>query len=279
MSLTRIASRFYTDPWAMRPDVHRQFGVVLQGHLRGHGSLRERTFSKDDARRAMDDDDCKVRMEQGIAVVPIVGVIGKRLSLMEMQCAEGYDLMHLDRTIMQLMRMQEIHTVVLDINSPGGVATGVMESGMLIQELAAQKRVIAYANTDACSAAYWLAAAADEVYAQPTGTVGSISTYIALLDESRAFEMEGLSMEVFRDGELKGIGIPGKPITDAERAFLQARVEETGSRFKQFVTSRRPALAEGVMEGQWISGEAALENGLVDGLHLTIDHLLASLLV
>lgn len=277
MSLTRIASRFYTDCWALRPDIHHQFGAVLQSHLRGTG--RELAFSEESYRRAIDDDECKLRVEQGIAVVPIVGVIGKRLSRMEMSCADGYDLTHLDRTVLQLMRMPEVHTVVLDINSPGGVASGVMESATLLRELAETKRLIAYANTDACSAAYWLAAAADELYAQPTGTVGSISAYIAILDESRAFEMEGLTMEVFRDGALKGIGIPGKAITDEERAFLQSRVEESGGRFKAFVASRRPALADGAMQGQWFSGEAAFEAGLVDGLHLTLDHLLASLLV
>lgn len=77
------------------------------------------------------------------------------------------------------------------------------------------------------------------IIAAPSAIIGSISTYCAYLDESRAYEMEGLEVKLFRSGEVKGAGYPGKPWTDAEIAAMQTVVNGFSAQFKAFVHEQR----------------------------------------
>jgi ClpP class serine protease len=287
MSLHRIASKFYGEVWGIRSDVHASMGRVLQERMRmpeiykayrrdreGRGWQGE---DHDDVREVEQGPVTRFFVDSGIALVSIEGVIGKRLDWMESACG-GYDLEVLDKANLELMGRGDVHTVVHAYKSPGGFVTGVQESADIIRELAQEKRVVSFANLEACSAAFWLFAAADERYASPTGTVGCVGTYAALLDDSRAWEMEGLKLELFRDGPLKAIGHPGKAMTDEERVFLQGRTDEISALMKGFVRERLPGVDEEALRGQWMSGNAGLEAGLVDGLFPTLDHLLASLI-
>jgi ClpP class serine protease len=273
MSLHRIASVFYAEPWLVRLDFHRTMGSILQSHLKGRVNVGPMTVPTANKPQIPG---CQI--EDGYALVRVDGVIAKHMSNMERMCSDGYDINDLDNTIMQLQQHEDVHTVVISYNTPGGTATGVAESAGLIHELAQSKRVVSYIDSEACSAGYWLAAAAGEIYGGPTANCGSISCYIALLDETRAFEMEGLELKMFRDGDLKGIGMPGKMITDEESAFLQNRVDETGGRFKAAIRAFRPAVPDDAMRGQWFTCEQGMSNGLVDGCFPTLHHLLAHLM-
>jgi protease-4 len=122
------------------------------------------------------------------------------------------------------------------------------------------------------SAGYFFAAAADQVVASPSAIVGSISTYCAYLDESRAFEMEGLEVKLFRSGEVKGAGYPGKPWTDAEIADMQRVTDQFSEQFKSFVRERR-SLGEDLMQGQYWPAQFAPE-GLVDAFYDDLDSLM-----
>ncbi|MFK5920923.1 MAG: S49 family peptidase [Verrucomicrobiota bacterium] len=272
MSLHRIATKFYSEPWLIREDQHASMGKVLHSHLMGrvntaHAAPVERTSPPPG-----------VLIADGFALNRVAGVIGKHLSFMEMECGGGYDLALLERQCAELKQRDDVHTVVTTFNTPGGIATSVGEGAELIRELAETKRTIAYVDNMACSAGYYLASACDEIYAGPSAIVGSISAYIAILDESRAWEMDGLKMELFTDGDLKAGGMPGKTLSDKQRAFFQERVTQVGGEFKAFVRSRRPHLAEAMYQGGYYSGQGALDAGLVDGFFLTIDHLFANLI-
>ncbi len=277
MSLHRIASVFYAEPWLVRLDFHRTMGSVLQSHLKGQ-VLAPMTLSPVGRPSAPAADIDGVHIQEGFAFLRIDGIIAKHMTQMERMCSDGFDLARLDQSIMELTQRADVHTVVISINSPGGTATGVAESAGLIEELGATKRTVAFVDSEACSAAYWLAAACGEIYAGATSNVGSISCYIALLDESRAYEMEGLELKLFRDGDLKGLGMPGKSLSEEESKFLQDRVNETGGRFKDYIRARRPAVMEDTMRGQWFSGEQGITAGLVDDLFPTLPHLLAHLM-
>lgn len=285
MSLHRIASKFYGEPWAIRVDVHRSMGRVLHERMKQpeafkaeHGRLKVRGWQGEDHDDAQEEKVVEpYQVDSGIALIKIEGVIGKRLDWLESACG-GYDLEALDRANLELMGRSDVHTVVHAYKSPGGSSFGVQESAQIIRELAAEKRVVAFANLEACSAAYCLFCAAGERYATPTGIVGSVGTYCAMLDDSRAWEMEGLKLELFRDGELKGIGLAGKAMTDKEREFMASVVAEYGASFKHFVREQMPSVEEESLEGQWFSGSKGLSRGLVDGLFPTMDHCLAFLL-
>jgi ClpP class serine protease len=176
------------------------------------------------------------------------------------------------------MNRADVQTVVFHFNTPGGAAAGVADSAQCMLDLAASgRKLVAYCD-EACSGGMWLAAACDEIHCGQSAMIGSISALCAILDESKAFEMEGLMMQVFTDGALKGAGIEGTSLTPAQRTDIQERVQHIGGMFKQFISARRPAVAAETMQGQWFYGDKAVSLGLADTLHPTLTHCIASLM-
>jgi signal peptide peptidase SppA len=210
-----------------------------------------------------------------VAVIELTGVIDKHISDFEMECYGGYDVSDFDRALIQAGADPQIEKVVLSINSPGGSVTGIPESAARVAALTAQKEVHAFVDAMACSAAYYIASQADHIAAAPSAILGSIGVYMTLIDATRAAEMEGYKVELITAGKFKAMGSPFKPLTDEERAMLQASVTDLHQDFRSAVRNGRRAptergghqtVADSVMEGQWFDGKAALQNRLVDEL-------------
>ena len=141
---------------------------------------------------------------------------------------------------------------------------GVLEAAAAVAGAARAKPVLAYADGMMCSAAYWIGAQAAAVYATQSAEIGSVGVYAAHLDQTRAAELAGLHVEVFRSGAHKGDGIPGTPLSDAARALIQARVDETAAAFRAAVVAARPCVPPAAMDGRTFAPRAAVELGLVD---------------
>lgn len=283
--LPRIAARIFAEPWLIRETRHEALRSQFRAALDQRGARTLLSADEDDEddyapqlqQRA--DMDCLacLEIEQGIAIVPVTGILGKHLNLLESMCG-GYDLDTLNAQCLALMNRADVQTVVFHFNTPGGAAAGVADSAQCMLDLAASgRRLIAYCD-EACSGGMWLAAACDEIYCGQSAMLGSISALCAVLDESKAFEMEGLLMQVFTDGALKGAGIEGTSLTAAQRADIQGRVEHIGAMFKTFIQSRRPRVTDEAMQGQWFYGDQAVQIGLADALHPTLAHCIASLM-
>jgi protease-4 len=161
----------------------------------------------------------------------------------------------------------EVKAVMLAFDSPGGAVTGVPEAAAAVARGAERKPVIAYADGQMCSAAYYIASQASQIYAMPSAQVGSIGVYLALLDYSRAAEMQGIKVEMFKSGKHKGMGQPGTTLTDEQRAMLQGRVDALGTEFRATVTAGRMRdIDPGVMQGQSFSAKEGMACGLIDGV-------------
>jgi len=200
----------------------------------------------------------------GIRFIEINGTIGKRLGIIETQCG-GFDLDFLNNQI-ELAAMDEtVDTVLFVFDSPGGVSTGVYETGELLKELGNKKRTVAYTDTMCCSAAYWLASQCNEVYCSPSSTVGSIGVYTVTLDETRAMEMEGIAVNVFKAGKYKVSGASFQKMNDEEKAMFQKDVDNLYNQFKSAVRNKRDIKDED-MEGLTFDGDMAVEKGYADGL-------------
>ncbi len=269
----RLISAFYAEPWLIKPGTHKQLGAGLQAYLTNG---RAPVYAMGE--RGGSPAPPGVAIESGIAFLMVSGVIGKHLSLLDIECSDVYDIALLERQVEDLMAREDVTTVVFQFNTPGGHAAGVQDVADLIVELGETKRTIAWVDVEACSAGYMLACACGEVYSIGTGILGSISAYIALIDQSRAFELQGLELRAFTDGELKLTGMPGKPVEDHEAAFLQERVEEVGGAFKAFVASRRAHIPAEAMDGRWLSGAGALDAGLADDTFPSMERMLMAVL-
>jgi ClpP class serine protease len=181
---------------------------------------------------------------------------------METMCG-GFDLAVFSEQMVDLADDPTVRAVVIDLNTPGGVAIGVGQAAESIRRVAESgKRVIGYADYQCASAGYWLASACDEFHAEESAMVGSISTFSAGVDSSRMWEMEGLELKLFRTGELKAIGHPGKAWTPEEEEFMRTKTEAVDAMFKGFVAARRGLTAAEMNGGFWAAGCAPA--GVVD---------------
>lgn len=215
---------------------------------------------------------------RNVAVVKVHGIIDKMLTQFEMDCYGGCDLADVDKALALAANDPSINTVVLDIHSPGGSVTGTPETAARIAEMRKRKEIHAYTSTLCCSAAYYIASQADQISAAPSAIVGSIGVYMALLDQTRQLEMEGLKVELIKAGRLKAMGASFKTLTDEERAILQKSVDGIHADFKAAVTTLRKVDNE-TMQGQWFDGSEGQKLGLVNDLtNANIDEYVSQLI-
>jgi len=286
--LPRIATALYCEPWAILPSSHAEICNQFQDYLK-RGSIDPTAFASRIMVPDNEADDIEgpaYRDENGrlhpwhpqvqiigsLAILPVKGIIGKHLSTLAMWCG-GCDSAIVAKQARNIAADERIENVIIYVDSPGGACVGCVETANAIRSISeAGKTTIAYTDTMAASAGYFFAAAADRIAASPSAIVGSISTYSAFLDSSRRYEMEGLEVRMFRSGELKGTGTPGKPWTEAEIADMQRVVDQFSEQFKSFVRIQR-GLSEDLMQGQYWPSEFA-PSGLVDYFYDDIDSLI-----
>jgi len=208
------------------------------------------------------------------AVIPVKGVIGKNVSMLESLCG-CCDIEDIEEMLEECERDTSITTIILDIDSPGGTSVGVPELANRIKNCS--KEVISFTASECCSAAYWLGSQASSFYATPSSSVGSIGVYIAFPDCSEAFKMEGVKMDVIKSGLYKGAGIPGTSLDSNQRKMLQQEVEDIHADFKAAVKGVREFVEDSSMEGQMFSGKRGADAGLVTSIINGFDELMESL--
>lgn len=213
----------------------------------------------------------EMRVEDGVAVLPISGPIAEGITPLE------YDLGATSPSRIHAMldaaeADPQVRGVLLDVNSPGGTVSGIPELAARVASF--PKPVASYVGTLGASAAYWVASQAAAVYAAPSATVGSVGVYSVYRDVSQMLESNGIKTEVFKAGDLKGAGIPGTSLSDAQRADIQAGVDALHDDFKSAVRSKRTTVQDDSMRGQTFNGKEAAARGLVTGLYPSISHAL-----
>ncbi len=213
-----------------------------------------------------------------VAVININGIIDKSISDFDMDCYGGCDLNDINNALSYADSRPDISRVVLNLVTPGGSATGVPETGARLATLRSTKELHAYIDNQCCSAGYWLASQCDIIACAPSAVTGSIGVYMALLDQTKQLEMEGLKVNLIKSGRLKAMGASFKELTDEERAILQREVSMLHDQFKAACTSIRNISNES-MEGQHFTGADAKDLGLVDVLtSQSLDEYVSSLL-
>jgi ClpP class serine protease len=201
----------------------------------------------------------------GIAVVLVQGPIVKGYDAFTCWAWGLASLDLIEAACDELAGRTDVAMVVFRINSPGGMSQGTPESAAAIGRLnAAGKLTIAFTDTQACSAAYWLASACSRIVCTLTADVGCIGTYIAFYDYSKMLADMGIKLELFKRGDYKALGLPGAPLTEQQREFLDASVQRTNDRFLAAVRAGRGEVADSTMQGQWFDGEQAVALNLAD---------------
>jgi signal peptide peptidase SppA len=207
------------------------------------------------------------RQDGMIGVLPVVGAIVHRGNMFtEASGTASADM--LGKQFDAMIAHPDVGSIVLDIDSPGGQAAGIQELAAKIANARGTKPIIAQVNPEAASAAYWLATAADEIVATPSGEVGSIGAYAYHLDRSGLNETLGVKPTYISYGEYKTEGNPDGPLTDEALTEVQASVDRVGKQFESDVAKYRGVDLATVRKdwgkGRMVDASRAKTLGMVD---------------
>jgi protease IV len=161
--------------------------------------------------------------------------------------------------------------VVLRINSPGGspVQAGILYDEIRRLKVLHKKKVYAVVSETCASGAYYIAVAADEIYADKASVVGSIGVLMDGFGATGLMEKFGIERRLLTAGENKGIGDPFSPLPAKQRAYIQTTLDQIHRQFIGVVREGRGKRLKETPEmfsGLFWNGEQALKMGLIDHL-------------
>ena len=187
------------------------------------------------------------------------------------QNQQSYDHKQTLDYIDSMVKSNENKGIILYVDSPGG---GVYESDELYLKLKEYKEktgrpVFAYMASQACSGGYYIAMAADKVYANRNTWTGSIGVIVSLTNVKGLYDKLGIQEMDITSGANKAMGSPGMEMTEEHRKILQSLVDEAYEQFASIVAEGRKMDIEKVKpiaDGRIYSAKQALDLGLVDNV-------------
>lgn len=206
-----------------------------------------------------------VQMRDGVAVIPVTGPIFRYANLFT-AISGATSTGVLAKDIQAALDNRFVRAIVLDINSPGGEATGINELAQMIFDARGQKPITAYIGGSGASAAYWIASAADKIVADPTAIVGSIGVVMSYLDTAERDAKSGTRVIEVVSSQSPDKRTP--PTTDEGRAKVQTIVDALADVFVGSVARNRGVTTQAVLNdfgrGGVMVGDAAKRAGMVD---------------
>lgn len=163
-----------------------------------------------------------------------------------------------------------VRAVVIRINSPGGVVGPTQEVHQAIVRLRrAGKPVVASLGAVAASGGYYVAVAADQIFANPGTLTGSIGVIMQMANLEQLMKKVGVDYVVVKSGQFKDLGNISRPMTPEERRVLQTLLDDVHAQFIAAVAEGRKldrADVVQIADGRIFSGRQARGLGMVDEL-------------
>ena len=200
-----------------------------------------------------------------IALIQVHGTLAARSGVdADSESVTGYQ--QLAQQLRGALADPSVGGILLDVDSCGGEVAGLPEFAGELLAARDAKPVFAVANTDALSAAYWLACGAEKVFATPSASVGSIGVLAAHRDQSAKDTADGLKWTFIHAGERKVDGHAHAPLPDAVRARVQARIDQRYDEFAGHVAGARGITVAAVKatKADVLTADEAKRAGLID---------------
>lgn len=164
-----------------------------------------------------------------------------------------------------------VKSVVIRINSPGGGVAASQEIYEAIRKFREEtkKKVVVSMGSVAASGGYYVACAADKIFANPgsiTGSIGVIAEWYNYGELLRWAKMQNI---VIKSGAFKDAGSGTRPLTEEEKAYFQSLINNMYNQFVSAVATSRQMKEEDVRrlaDGRVYTGQEAKADGLVDEL-------------
>ena len=203
-----------------------------------------------------------------VSVLRLAGIIGRVGPVR----GGNISLANMEKAIDRAFAPKRLAAVALSVNSPGG---SPVQSALIARRIRARAEergvpVLAFAEDVAASGGYWLACAADEIFADENSIVGSIGVIAAGFGFVDLIARHGVERRVHTAGARKGMLDPFRPENPEEVERLRAVQRDMHESFVSHVRERRGrrlrAEDDVLFSGEFWSGRKAIELGLVDGL-------------
>lgn len=250
-----------SEPWALQPEKLPVYAAIAKRENEAPEAVAAKLGRPLQNTRT-------VEMRGNAALIPVTGPIF-RYANMFTQVSGATSLDILAKDFSAALEDPSIKSIVLNIDSPGGQAAGIAEFAQMVR--AANKPVTAYVDGIAASAAYWIAAAANEVVISKTAMVGSIGAVIAIDTSKPTGTVEIVSSQS-----------PNKRpdvTTDIGRAQIQARIDALAEVFIDDVAAYRGVSVDTVLAdfggGDILLGAAAVAARMADRIS-TLEEVLKS---
>lgn len=206
----------------------------------------------------------RARVRNGVAIVDVIGPTFKRANLFTaMSGATSYDTIRTD--LQAALDDPKVKSIMLNIDSPGGEASGTSELAQAIFDARGKKPIVAYVGGTGASAAYWTASAADRIVVDATAILGSIGVQMAFR-EAAPKAGEKAYRFVSSQSPLKN----ADPGTDEGAKAVQGTIDAMAQVFVNTVARNRGVATETVLKdfgkGGILVGQDAVSAGMADSV-------------
>lgn len=260
------------EPWAMEKERCKAFLAQIS---RVTAAMIDDVVAKRDPKAFFGGEDANAKpkdldIRDGVAHIPIKGTIMKTVpAWFSWFGIAATSTVAVQDQLSRAIEDDRVKSIVLDIESPGGIVKGVAELAADIKAARDLKPTYAHITDMGASAAYWLASQASSVSANTMASVGSIGVYTVVEDTSKAYDKAGIKVHVVSTHELKGAGVEGSQITEAQLADMQRMIDNYGDIFNAAVADGRGISVAKVEEsatGQVWLADQAKDRGLIDAV-------------
>ena len=159
-----------------------------------------------------------------------------------------------------------VEAIVLRVNSPGGTPAAAQEIIGDLEYAKSKKPVVVSMGDMGTSAAYYVSAHADRIYANPDTFTAGVGVIWKFSDISRWMENEGYNLSVVKSGSKKDMGSEARPLSADEQTYAQKIVDDSFETFIADVTSQRMIARSDIQDGRVIRGADAIKINVVDEL-------------
>jgi ClpP class serine protease len=270
MSSKQFALEFLmSQAWALDGntlDVMSEIARRSHGAESLEGALSESGFQALESRGGGKFGDTMTMRPGGVALLPVNGVVSRYATMFSAICG-GTSTQILARDFNAALNDPSVKSIVLNIDSPGGDANGIHEIAEMIYQARGKKKVVAYVGGTGCSAAYWIASAADELVLDATARIGSIGTVLTMRRRKVKDDDE------FEEIEIVSSQSPNKrldPASKEGRKAYQTELDELADVFVDRVARNMSVDRETVLsefgQGGVLVGESAVKAGMANRL-------------
>ncbi len=163
----------------------------------------------------------------------------------------------------------DVKALVVRSDSPGGSVGPSQEIYSELKELGKELPIVASIGGVGASGGYYIACAAEKIYANPGSITGSIGVIAQFASYEKLLDWAKIDVEVIKSGKYKDVGSPFREMSEADKRYIQDLIDNVYSQFKLVVANARnldTKQIDKVADGKIYTGEQALNLKLIDEL-------------